>query len=204
MIPNRAFRVWVNDDSPLPDIRPVPDAENIVITRADRLCPDDYARDMFEAGDPKYGDYIKFWLLWKHGGVYVDCDVIPLKPLTDLLDNRFFAGRQGSSEDPNPYIRMCCTAVMGSEQNNIIPFAAMKRMRELPTDTDIHEFSMGTLNRVMDYWPSTIYPQRWFYPFLSHDAPFSTFGPDTYMVHLWAGGWTGHRFEDCFNKVEGL
>lgn len=45
---------------------------------ARKICPSDWKR--FQA------DLLRLELMWMFGGLYVDCDVQPLKPFDDLLD----------------------------------------------------------------------------------------------------------------------
>jgi len=205
MIPNRVFRFWLYDDSPIPEIREIQGSENILITRQNCEIPDEYAKGLFDARDKKFHDYIQFWYLHKYGGVYVDCDVVQLKPLADLLDNRFFAGRQGAEDDPIPVFRMVCTAVVGCEPGHPLALACMKQMREMNPAANLVEYSMGTLNELINQYPVTIYPKRYFYPFSWVEEPPTEFGEDTYLVHLWAGSWVDPDvpFDDCFKKMPG-
>lgn len=46
-------------------------------------------------------------LIWRFGGVYLNCDMQPLRPLDDLLDNPAFAGLNAD--------RYLCNAVLGGE-----------------------------------------------------------------------------------------
>ena len=55
-------------------------------------------------------DYVRLYVLYKYGGIYMDTDVEVVKPFGDLLDNRAFTG----NEDVNN----CVTGTMGSEKNH--------------------------------------------------------------------------------------
>lgn len=37
-------------------------------------------------------DYMRFYILWKEGGIYMDLDVEVFRPFDDLLNNRMFSG----------------------------------------------------------------------------------------------------------------
>jgi mannosyltransferase OCH1-like enzyme len=42
----------------------------------------------------RFVDVLKFYLLDKYGGIFLDCDTFPVKPFDDiLLQNEFFACR---------------------------------------------------------------------------------------------------------------
>ena len=52
-----------------------------------------YVRQAYEA--KKWGfvpDYIRLWIIYNYGGIYLDTDVEIIKPLDDLLENKAFAG----------------------------------------------------------------------------------------------------------------
>lgn len=72
--------------------------------RAPEIVPNDWKR--FQA------DLLRLELLYRYGGVYVDCDVEPLRPLDDLLDRDVIVawspnrGRDGK--------RLLTQAVLGS------------------------------------------------------------------------------------------
>jgi len=55
-------------------------------------------------------DMLAYEILYRYGGVYINCDMYPLKPLDDLLEWPAFAGM----EDDN----FLCNAVMGASTNN--------------------------------------------------------------------------------------
>lgn len=55
-------------------------------------------------------DMLAYEILYKYGGVYINCDMYPLKTLNDLMLHPAFAGM----EDDN----FLCNAIMGSTMNN--------------------------------------------------------------------------------------
>lgn len=100
MIPSTIHRVWLDDPMPTEfeeygrrwrelhpgweviDWRRSSDLPNLVnqdhFDRARELCPKDWKRYQ--------SDLLRLELLWQYGGVYVDTDVEPLKPLDDLVN----------------------------------------------------------------------------------------------------------------------
>lgn len=53
-------------------------------------------------------DYIRIYALYNYGGIYLDCDVEVLKSFDDLLNQKFFVGRESAR-------RVVEAAVIGSE-----------------------------------------------------------------------------------------
>jgi len=79
-------------------------------------------------------DIAAYEIVWRFGGVYVHCDVQPLRPLDDLLVHQAFAG-----VDDDLYL---CNAVLGGEPGSLffdavikeLPFAVAANPR---ADTDV-------------------------------------------------------------------
>lgn len=67
-------------------------------------------------------DYLRLWILYKEGGIYMDTDVQVLKPFNNLLQNHIFLGYE-----LNNYIG---TGVIGAEKEN--PF--VKELLDFYTD----------------------------------------------------------------------
>lgn len=55
-------------------------------------------------------DIAAYELVWRFGGVYVNCDMQPLRPLNDLLEYPAFAGMEDE--------RHLCNAVLAAEQGS--------------------------------------------------------------------------------------
>jgi len=56
-------------------------------------------------------DFIRYLILYKHGGIYVDCDIHPLKSLDDLFKKDYFFVTWHDDKQKLPY-----NAVMGSKK----------------------------------------------------------------------------------------
>ncbi len=70
-----------------------------------------YVKEAYEA--KKYAfvtDYVRLYVLYNHGGIYMDTDVEVLKPLDRFLIHRTFTGCENDN--------FCITGTMGSEKNN--------------------------------------------------------------------------------------
>ncbi len=61
-----------------------------------------YVREAYKA--KKWGfvpDYIRLWIIYNYGGIYLDTDVEVVKPLDDLLENKAYAGFETPSNVVN-------------------------------------------------------------------------------------------------------
>lgn len=56
-------------------------------------------------------DYLRLWILYNEGGIYLDTDVQVIKPFDDLLENQMFLGYE-----MNNYIG---TGIIGAQKNNL-------------------------------------------------------------------------------------
>ena len=65
-----------------------------------------YTQQAYEA--KKYAfvsDYARFWILYRHGGLYFDTDVEVIKPLDDIIERGAFMGiEQGAFWDGKPMV----------------------------------------------------------------------------------------------------
>lgn len=60
------------------------------------------------------GDYLRLQLLRQYGGIYLDIDVVCIKPFNDLLNHKFVMGIEKS----NAKVEGLCNAVMMGEVNS--------------------------------------------------------------------------------------
>ena len=89
-MPDWEYKLWTEDNF---DINSVP-----------------YTKEAYEA--KKYAfvsDYVRLWALEREGGLYLDTDVLVFRSFDDLLENKAFAGFEGSKHQP------IGTCVMASE-----------------------------------------------------------------------------------------
>lgn len=59
-------------------------------------------------------DYIRAWVIYNYGGIYLDTDIMVLESLENLLDNRLFLGFEGEFEKKN-YVS---AAIFGAEKKH--------------------------------------------------------------------------------------
>jgi mannosyltransferase OCH1-like enzyme len=142
MIPAVAHRIWLDDPLPatferywqrfaelhpgweLHDWRSTADVPQLI-----NQDPFDAAREITDDWKRFQADLLRLELLWLYGGVYVDADVEPLKPLDPLLGAEAFIAyspnrrRDGkrlltqavmAARPQHPFIEACIEAVPGS------------------------------------------------------------------------------------------
>lgn len=197
MIPKILHHIWVGP--PMPD-RLVPYVESwrtLHPTWEHRLWTgfDDLENqrlyDAAEKVTPHVGqfrsDLARYEILFRHGGVYVDCDLEALRPIDDLLDAPAFAGWEVEgrwvnnailgAEPGHPLMRRCIDAIPGSVRRN-----RGKRPNVMTGPHLLTAMSVSGLHRD-DF---VIHPQTAFYPYL-----WSELGrqgedfPESYAVHHW-------------------
>ncbi len=136
-------------------------------------------------------DYVRFWALYHHGGVYLDTDMYVIRHFDDLLDNTFFSGY----ETPQNEVISC--GIIGALQHCEV-------LRDILEYYDRTEFNPRDLApfivpRIMSpivykhMEVVKIYPYDYFYP-LSYEDRFAWnwrkyATEDTYAIHLWNISW---------------
>jgi mannosyltransferase OCH1-like enzyme len=58
-------------------------------------------------------DFIRYCILYEHGGIYVDCDIHPIKPLTRLFQKPYFFVTWPNDKQKRPY-----NAILGTYKHN--------------------------------------------------------------------------------------
>ncbi len=149
-------------------------------------------------------DYVRFYAIWKHGGIYLDMDVEVIKPLDGLLQHRQFIGGESDGR--------CTNAVCGGVAGASFFEAGLKEMDEyysksttpiLSTELCIVVFNK---NKFPDL---VVYPPHAFYPFNPHDATRSVtqlmymdIKPDTLVIHHWSHNWKLSLFRRILRKLK--
>ncbi len=150
------------------------------------------AWDRYMASDPfgRIPDIARYLLLWNHGGVYIDTDFEPLKPMDELLD------------DPRPFAawendRTMCTALLASPSHHaaigVLLDGLVQRLEETEGQTANNavgpEYATAIWREREDVRrlpPATFYPVGWWEKNLLGKVDYP---PETYAVHHWAKGW---------------
>lgn len=198
MIPKTFWRIWLDE--------PVPERYEVFWRKFQALHPEWEFRTLyssrlmwmrprikavFDACDTHAGrsDVLRYEVVYRFGGVYVDCDVEPLRAFDPLVNtDKAFAGWEDD--------RMICPTVIGApvehpalgELLDVLPEWFATHRGELPNvSTGPH--LMTRLWRWRD--DVTLYPPQVFYPV--HWSEKKKLGgeypPEAYSVHHWDAGW---------------
>lgn len=141
-------------------------------------------------------DLIRLEVLWHQGGVYVDSDCEPVRPLDPLLSHGFFIGQE--------QLGVCTNAVMGAEPEHPATRAYMDEvLRATPEAFRVErpDVVSGPVAASKALWlrpdvellpPATFYPEPWVATLEEKRAPagdIASASPETYLIHRWAGSW---------------
>ncbi|MGN1259171.1 MAG: glycosyltransferase [Christensenellales bacterium] len=224
-IPKKIHYIWLGG-------KPLPKIAEKCIESWKKYCPDyeiirwdesnvdldccEYCREAYNAKKFAFAsDVLRFDILSKHGGIYLDIDVKLLKPLDDLLTNSCFMGFE-QSEALNPGLLLAC-----EKGNRII----MDLFESYKNDHFINEDGSYNLNticvRTTDYMKEKgmqlnnslqeidgvqIYPTEYFCP-LSPITDKNEKTPKTYAVHLYYASWFNKKaklrkiIKKCLNFI---
>jgi inositol phosphorylceramide mannosyltransferase catalytic subunit len=112
-------------------------------------------------------DILRYELIYKYGGIYIDADTILLnnKNLNDLIKNTnnlgFFAAMENKERS------VLATGVVGSSKNNLISLYIINALREISSNCNVLAYkSVGPymLDQVLNGFSVTIFPYYYFYP----------------------------------------
>ena len=143
-------------------------------------------------------DYVRLYVLYKYGGIYMDTDVEVLKPLDKFLNHKAFSSFENNNCIP--------TGIIGSEKNNEwiktllsdydnIHFIKNGKMDLTTNVTRITESTIKNygLNPVSSYQELgngivTMYPYDYFCP-KDHYTQKINITENTYTIHHFSGSW---------------
>ncbi len=196
MIPRILHRIWIGD-APIPDAYEAFWAEWVAMHPSWSHMTHDGSRIKNRALFAKLttlsakSDLLRYEILSEHGGVYVDTDFQPLRPLDPLLDMglQAFAGWEDHQR--------VCTALLGAEQGHAAVEALVKglpRHAQINRNKtpDIQTGPVWLTNTWRGRHDVTLFPPALFYPvsYWEKDSlPRETYPDTAFAVHHWAGSW---------------
>ncbi len=165
-----------------------------------------YTREAYETKKWAFiTDYVRLYVLYHLGGIYMDTDVEVIKPLT-----RFLADPAFTCFEPPNYIYpdqvVIQTGMLGADKNNLwikkmLDYYKNKRFLDkdrvpdltanpIPlTDITIREFGLKLDQRLQRLMNSVvIYPQEYFSPINWKDRIIKK-TENTYAIHYFSGSW---------------
>jgi mannosyltransferase OCH1-like enzyme len=146
-------------------------------------------------------DYVRFWVLYNEGGIYLDTDMFVVKSLDPLLQNKLFFGW----ETPEKSSISC--GIIGTEKGNpflkliLDEYAVISFDRKNIEDLIVPRIVSKIYGENISHYENKIklYPYDYFYPFpFNKKEEISTFldykTDNTYAIHLWNLSWvTSYR-----------
>lgn len=129
-------------------------------------------------------DHVRLEALFKHGGVYVDSDVCPMRSIQPLLHLGCFIGREDDE--------WCCNAVLGAEPEHPAVAAMIERMLsfsiDFPEEMGTRSVSAVASARsdVSMLARTVLFPYRASDRELHTDWPVPEEYPEAFTVHRWA------------------
>ena len=157
-------------------------------------------------------DIIRYLVLYEYGGLYLDCDFVPIKRFDELvLGKKFIAGVCNPDFDNLPIIN---NGFIAAEKANKILYAVNKKVLKhidemiyINNQSDVFKYTGPDLftNEILNWLKNTgntgntgsvIYPSTFFYP-INHRKKLAinerlinkSIYPETYVIHLWNASW---------------
>jgi mannosyltransferase OCH1-like enzyme len=149
-------------------------------------------------------DYLRLYILYNNGGVYMDVDVQVIKPFDDLLDNNIFIGYEYYSPLDSHMVTHG-TGLIASEPGNPIIGKCLDFYEKRIWETDVY-FIPTIVTLVFNEEPVEnykIYPVDYFAPY-DYRKKFdqSCITENTYAVHWFEGSWHENKNIGQFLQVK--
>ncbi len=184
-LPDYEFKLWNENNSPM-EIPFVKDA---------------YKHKMYAY----VSDYVRFYALYKEGGIYLDVDMEVIKSFDPLLNNKMFLGAESK--------RHIGVSIIGAEKNHqfIEKFLKylenLKFYKALPWILEMYiKENYGSNENFSKSENITIYPPEYFYPYNPWLRSYPSLMYDditenTYAIHHWQKSWKIPRKVKLRNKL---
>lgn len=158
-------------------------------------------------------DFVRLYAVYHQGGIYLDTDMMMLRPLDPMLEHRAFIGRENSfhlmehrtehfltshcfgAEPGHPFVKRCLDYYEG---RRFVTGTCPDLPVSLTLDMTLMPYIQSEIAKQWGYNPSTlkdvrqdlpdgltVYPSRYFDP--------QPAGPDSYGRHLALGSWRESR-----------
>ena len=145
-------------------------------------------------------DYMRFYVLYHEGGIYMDTDMLLIKPIDEFLKDGLFLGREDKynasmgiigTESKSEFAKMCLDFYDHTTFNLVSPpiitrFITPRLFEYGFKEEDITQrLTNGLTIYKSDYFYPIHYTQEFRLEDVMHYAE-----PDTYGIHLWNKSWT--------------
>ena len=162
-------------------------------------------------------DYVRFYALYKYGGVYLDTDMLLIRPIDDLLNERMFIGRERPDRASFGIIAMSsgeefCKMCLDEYDAIVFNPEKLRTINEIVTLL-LRKYGFEDVNENQTLTNGlTVFRTAYFYPVRTVDKykvedlfepPYGGFvksNEPTYAIHLWNKLW-GNEWE-MFNRKQ--
>ncbi|MBQ8230385.1 MAG: glycosyl transferase [Lachnospiraceae bacterium] len=162
-------------------------------------------------------DYLRLWIIYNYGGIYLDTDVQVLRSFDELLKNHAFMGFERDTGDSNGMF-VNCGQGFGAEQGNDVIAAHMAQYVDLQfalpdgtynrtpsphyTTNVLKQFGLDNKrNEIQDLGAIVIYSDDYFCP-KSFATGLVRKSKNTYSIHQFDGSWFSAEEQECRRKWE--
>jgi mannosyltransferase OCH1-like enzyme len=217
-IPKIIHQIWVGG--------PMPDSEMQLANKIKNLNPD-WEYRLWNEDNLEFIDYellskikliqnlgvksdiIRYLVLYNYGGIYLDCDFVPIKRFDELIiGKKFIAGVCNPDNGNLPIINNGfiaaekCNAILNSI--NIKVLSHIDQIIDIKNQNDVFKYTGPDLftNEILNSLKTithsgyVIYPSTFFYPinhrkklFINDKLIEKSIYPETYVIHLWNASW---------------
>ena len=147
MIPKIIHLIWLGGNRPkkfdflIDEIKRINDDYNVIEWNESNIDFKLINQEIFDTTENlgAKSDILRFELLYKYGGIYMDYDFLQVKKFDNLLEHDFFVGT-GDSQPKEIW-----NSIVGSFKNNEVCYNFLENIKNIKTPIRKHE-----IGRVMD------------------------------------------------------
>ena len=209
MIPKKLHYIWIGGN-------PLPDLAKKCIESWKKFCPDyeivawdesnlnidinEYCREAYDARKFAFAsDVLRYDVVYREGGIYMDIDVELIKPIDDLLENKMFLGFETAkwinpglimgAEAGSEVVKELIESYDGQHFVNENGEYNYKTICERSTEYLVEKFGFKTDNTFQNLdGKVVVYPTEYFCPFNLEDKNMKQ-TENTRSIHWFNGSW---------------
>lgn len=159
-------------------------------------------------------DFIRLQKLLEFGGIYLDTDILVLKPFDDLLVEKCFFGAEdenfinasiiGSTKN-HPFLKLCLEQYNKIDLSGDLIWSGITIPRIITRNFRANYNFSSRFNRIIKINNLTVFPPSFFYPLpnLIEDGENKYkkyLTENSYTVHLWDASWIEYNEFQYFRK----
>lgn len=160
-------------------------------------------------------DFVRFQVLHEFGGVYLDTDMLILKPLDDFLNDECFLGTEDANHisagiigatRSHPFIQKCLSEYDAIKMKNETDWSVVTVPKIITRIFRYHYDCDSLFKEKLNVGDVVIYPSPYFYPLsLKNKGSRKNYEnyltKDSHAVHLWNASWIEpNEFQYLRNK----